>query len=302
MQQAAIADCLSFDPFAFNQNGLATSEIDVGGRQVGDALVISQVIVVGDDGRDLAFEIARQVIVLEQDAVLERLMPALDLSLGHRMIRRATVCSMFWLLSHLARSPIYLDPPQTMQDVRDNRCNVDTGAGMNGPLSAAIFNDRQTKPIHTQRIDTLDSAPHRHASDPRFPETLVATRSIPTTNCKFPATLFECSLVNFNIGVFPFIRTAIIHYWIVPVFCGRRGGDDKYLSRVAVFLFKDGGLTKAHVHYRERQIIQAIKQAGRATLTNKANCAPSRTLSEAERADMARVQDEIMTLGPIHMY
>jgi hypothetical protein len=37
VQQAAIADCLSFDPFAFNQNGLATSEIDVGGRQVGDA-------------------------------------------------------------------------------------------------------------------------------------------------------------------------------------------------------------------------------------------------------------------------
>ena len=57
-------------------------------RQVADALVISQVIVVGDEGRDLGFEIARQVIVFEQDAVLERLMPALDLALGHRMIRR----------------------------------------------------------------------------------------------------------------------------------------------------------------------------------------------------------------------
>ena len=44
---------------------------------------------------------------------------------------------------------IYLDPQQTMPDVRDSRCNVDTGAGANGPLSAAIFNDRQTKPIHT---------------------------------------------------------------------------------------------------------------------------------------------------------
>jgi serine/threonine protein phosphatase 1 len=44
---------------------------------------------------------------------------------------------------------IYLDPQQTMPDVRDNRCNVDTGAGMNWPLSAAIFDDRQTKPIHT---------------------------------------------------------------------------------------------------------------------------------------------------------
>jgi DNA-binding transcriptional LysR family regulator len=46
-------------------------------------------IVVGDEGGDLGFEITRQVIVLEQDTVLERLMPALDLALGHRMIRRA---------------------------------------------------------------------------------------------------------------------------------------------------------------------------------------------------------------------
>jgi CO/xanthine dehydrogenase Mo-binding subunit len=65
-------------------------QVDVGWRQVADALVISQVIVVGDEGRDLGFEIARQVIVFEQDAVLERLMPALDLALGHRMIRRPT--------------------------------------------------------------------------------------------------------------------------------------------------------------------------------------------------------------------
>jgi hypothetical protein len=39
-------------------NGLAPPEVDVGGRQVGDALVISQVIVVGDEGLDLGFEIA----------------------------------------------------------------------------------------------------------------------------------------------------------------------------------------------------------------------------------------------------
>ena len=90
VQQAAIGDCLSFDPFPFDQNGLAPSEVDVGWRQIADAFVIAQVIVVNDEGLDLGFEIARQVIVLEQDTVLERLMPALDLALGHRMIRRAT--------------------------------------------------------------------------------------------------------------------------------------------------------------------------------------------------------------------
>jgi hypothetical protein len=36
------------------------------------------VIVVGDEGVELGLEFARQVIVLKQDAVLERLMPALD--------------------------------------------------------------------------------------------------------------------------------------------------------------------------------------------------------------------------------
>ena len=89
MQQAAIGDCLSFDPFSFDQNGLAPSEVDVGWRQIADAFVIAQVIVVNDEGLDLGFEIAREVIVFEQDTVLERLMPALDLALGHRMIRRA---------------------------------------------------------------------------------------------------------------------------------------------------------------------------------------------------------------------
>src|SRR5205807_10377362 len=47
VQQAAVGDCLSFDPFPFYQNGLPPPEVDVGRRQVGDALVISWVIGVG---------------------------------------------------------------------------------------------------------------------------------------------------------------------------------------------------------------------------------------------------------------
>jgi HNH endonuclease/AP2 domain len=50
VQQAAIGNCLSFDPFPFNQNGLASPEVDGGGRQVADALMISQMIIVGDEG------------------------------------------------------------------------------------------------------------------------------------------------------------------------------------------------------------------------------------------------------------
>ena len=51
--------------------------------------MVAPVIVVLDEARDLGFEITGQIIVLEQDAVLERLVPALDLALGLRMARGA---------------------------------------------------------------------------------------------------------------------------------------------------------------------------------------------------------------------
>src|SRR5262245_36993812 len=50
VQQAAIGNCLSFDPFPFDQNGLAPPEVDVGGRQVADALVVTPLIAVGNVG------------------------------------------------------------------------------------------------------------------------------------------------------------------------------------------------------------------------------------------------------------
>ena len=56
VQQAAVCNCLSFDPFPFDQNGLASPEVDVGGCQVADALMIAQGIVIGDEGLDLDFE------------------------------------------------------------------------------------------------------------------------------------------------------------------------------------------------------------------------------------------------------
>src|SRR6266508_4588915 len=90
MVQASDLDCLSFDPFSFKQDGLTASEVDVGRGEVGDALVVSQVIVVGDEVADLGFEIAGQVVVLKQNAVLQRLMPSLDLALCLGMQRCAT--------------------------------------------------------------------------------------------------------------------------------------------------------------------------------------------------------------------
>ena len=89
MLQAATGDCLAFDTFAFEEDGLGSSEVDVGRCEIAQALVIAGMVVMVDEGGDLAFEIAGQVIMLEQDAVLERLMPALDFALGLRMVGRS---------------------------------------------------------------------------------------------------------------------------------------------------------------------------------------------------------------------
>ena len=58
MLQAAVLDGLSFDPFSHVQNGLSSSEVDVGGREVFQALVIAGMIVVLDEVTDVGFEIA----------------------------------------------------------------------------------------------------------------------------------------------------------------------------------------------------------------------------------------------------
>ena len=50
---------------------------------------------------------------------------------------------------------IYLDPQQTTPDVRDNRCNVDTGAGMSIAEDAMAGKiDHRAAIVHSERILT----------------------------------------------------------------------------------------------------------------------------------------------------
>ena len=58
MLQAALADCLRLDPFPFSENGFVAAKVDVSRCDVVQALVVSLVVVVVDEGPDLAFEIA----------------------------------------------------------------------------------------------------------------------------------------------------------------------------------------------------------------------------------------------------
>ncbi len=82
MLQAPMFDGLSLDPFALADDGIGSSKVGVGGRHIVQALMIALVIVVLDERLDLAFEIAGQEVVFEQDPVLQGLVPALDLALG----------------------------------------------------------------------------------------------------------------------------------------------------------------------------------------------------------------------------
>ena len=66
MLQAPVLDGLSFDPFPFQQDGLAAPEVDIGGREVIQALVVAPVVVVLDESAELGFEITGQIIVLQQ--------------------------------------------------------------------------------------------------------------------------------------------------------------------------------------------------------------------------------------------
>ena len=89
MQQAVVLDGPALDRVPPFQNGLPASGIDVSWREVADALVVSAVVIVIDEAADPGLKVAGQEVVLEQDAVLHRLMPALDLALRHRVIGRS---------------------------------------------------------------------------------------------------------------------------------------------------------------------------------------------------------------------
>jgi hypothetical protein len=79
--QAAVFDGGALDAFALCEDRFCSAEVGVSRREVVDALVIADVIVVIDEGPYLPFKVARQVVIVEQDAVLQRLVPAFDLSL-----------------------------------------------------------------------------------------------------------------------------------------------------------------------------------------------------------------------------
>lgn len=75
-------DCLLLDPFSASDDCLCSPEVGVGRRDVSKCLVVAMMVVMLNEGFDLAFQVARQEVVFEQDAIFERLVPAFDLALA----------------------------------------------------------------------------------------------------------------------------------------------------------------------------------------------------------------------------
>jgi len=89
VMQASGFDSLSFDPFSLFQDGLPPSEVDIGRGQIIDALVIAVVVVVIHEGFNAGLKISGEEVVIQQDTILQGLVPSFNLALGLGMIRCA---------------------------------------------------------------------------------------------------------------------------------------------------------------------------------------------------------------------
>lgn len=85
MQQAARLDCPGFDFLSWFENVFSPAGINIGWGEIAQALVVAVVVVVVDEGGHGFLERPGQVVILEQDAVFQGLLPALDLALCLRM-------------------------------------------------------------------------------------------------------------------------------------------------------------------------------------------------------------------------
>ncbi|CDO37960.1 hypothetical protein SPHV1_470051 [Novosphingobium sp. KN65.2] len=80
--QAAMFDGLFLDGGSLGEDLPVAAEVGISRRHITQALVVALVVIVLDERLDLCFEIAGQVVIFQQDAVLQGLMPAFDFTLG----------------------------------------------------------------------------------------------------------------------------------------------------------------------------------------------------------------------------
>ena len=98
--QASMFDGLSLDPFSSLDDGCGSAEVSIGGSYVFQALVVAPVVIVLDERLDLLLQVTGQEVILQEDAVLQGLVPALNLAL---------CLGMEWSAAYMAHA-MRLDP------------------------------------------------------------------------------------------------------------------------------------------------------------------------------------------------
>ena len=89
MLQAAFLDCQFLDFLPFSDDGFIAAKVNIGRRDVVEALVVSLIVIIFDESPDLLLQIAWKVVVFQQDAVFHGLVPPLYFALGLGMERCA---------------------------------------------------------------------------------------------------------------------------------------------------------------------------------------------------------------------
>ena len=113
-RRAPLFDGFAFDPFSLFDDGFCSAEVGICRCDVFQALVIALVIVVLDERFDLCFQIAGEVIIFQQDAIFQGLVPAFDLTLGLMMERRTA--DMVHVLRRDIAGPIIAEQPRLVLD------------------------------------------------------------------------------------------------------------------------------------------------------------------------------------------
>ena len=88
-RRCSMLDGDAFDAGSLGEDGFGPAEVGVSWRHIVQAFVVAVMIIVLDERLDLGLEVAGQEVVFLADAVLQGLVPTLDLALGPRMIRRS---------------------------------------------------------------------------------------------------------------------------------------------------------------------------------------------------------------------
>jgi hypothetical protein len=72
------------------ENSGSAPKVDIGWSEIAETLVVTPSVIEIDELREPRFELSRQIVILQQNAILQRAMVTLDLALRHRMIGLTT--------------------------------------------------------------------------------------------------------------------------------------------------------------------------------------------------------------------